>query len=124
MFIDTHAHTYDEVFENDLKEIVDKSIANSVQKVFLPNVDLDSIEPMFALNKNFPNHFYPMMGLHPCYVKEDYKDVLPKMEALLKEKRESDFWDRRDRVGLLLGYYFQGSAENFIIETYRMGIGF
>jgi TatD DNase family protein len=91
MYIDTHAHTYDEVFVNDLKEIVDRSIENKVQKVFLPNVDLDSIETMFALNMNFPNHFYPMMGLHPCYVKEDYIDVLPKMEALLKERQVDIF---------------------------------
>lgn len=91
MFIDTHAHTYDEVFENDLKQIVDRSIENKVRKVFLPNVDLDSIEPMFDLNKNFPHHFYPMMGLHPCYVKEDFKEVLPKMENILKEKRDLIF---------------------------------
>lgn len=91
MIIDTHAHSYDEVFVEDLAEVVNRSLDNGVKKVFMPNVDMESIEHMFNLYKRFPGHFYPMMGLHPCYVKADFKEVLKQMETLLKERRSEIF---------------------------------
>lgn len=91
MFIDTHAHSYDKVFENDLHEVVERSLQNKVEKVFLPNVNLDTIEPMFQLNKSFPHHFYPMIGLHPCDVKSDFQDILTQLEAFFNEKRKYIF---------------------------------
>lgn len=91
MIIDTHAHSYDEVFVEDLAEVVNRSLDNGVKKVFMPNVDMESIEHMFDLYKRFPGHFYPMMGLHPCYVKADFKEVLKQMETLLKERRSEIF---------------------------------
>jgi len=49
--------------------------------VFLPNIDLGSIQPMLDLTAKAPDFFFPMMGLHPCHVKEDYKSVLDQMEV-------------------------------------------
>lgn len=58
---------------------------NQVGKVLLPNIDLESIEPMHTLCKAYPNTFYPMMGIHPCDVKENYLEVLDKVYTILKE---------------------------------------
>jgi len=38
---------------------------------------------MVKLWEKDKNMFFPMMGLHPCSVKENYKDVLAHMESLL-----------------------------------------
>lgn len=80
MWIDTHAHLYSEVFDADIEDIIQRSLNNKVNQIFLPNIDLDSIEPMMALHRKNPEMFFPMMGLHPCDVKEDFENVLEKME--------------------------------------------
>jgi len=51
----------------------------------MPNIDAESIEAMLSLEQNFKNYAVPMMGLHPCYVKGDYKDQLKIINTWLKK---------------------------------------
>ena len=83
MLIDTHTHLYSEKFDEDRKEMVQRALEAGVERFYLPNVDLDSIEPMYELQRAFPDHMFPMMGLHPCSVKEDYKEVLARIKEHL-----------------------------------------
>ena len=85
-FVDTHAHLYAEQFESDRLQVMERAFQLGVGHIFLPNIDLASIEPMFQLVDQFPGRCFPMMGLHPCYVKADYKEVLQKMEAFLYKR--------------------------------------
>jgi TatD DNase family protein len=71
MLIDTHAHWYDEQFDADRKEQLAKCKDIGISKVLLPNIDIESIEPMLQLCHNYPEFCAPMMGLHPCYVQPD-----------------------------------------------------
>lgn len=73
---DTHAHLYAEEFDADRNEIIQRSIASGVTKIFLPNIDSGSIEGLLQLSHLFPENCFPMMGLHPCSVKETYKTEL------------------------------------------------
>lgn len=75
--IDTHTHLYEEQFEADRTEMIQRAIDNGVSKMIIPNVDATTIKGMMDLVKQFPEHIFPMMGLHPCYVKpETYKAEL------------------------------------------------
>ena len=85
-YVDTHAHLYAEEFESDRNEVIERAFEAGVGQVFLPNIDLASIDSMFRLVDRYPERCFPMMGLHPCYVKADYKDVLQKMEAFLYKR--------------------------------------
>lgn len=76
MWIDTHAHLYLEVFDQDRKEMLDHAKDVGVEKIILPNIDLDSIDPLVALSNDYPNDIFPSMGLHPCSVQENYLEVL------------------------------------------------
>ncbi len=69
--IDTHTHLYDEKFDDDRNDMIQRAIASGVEKMFLPNCDSTTIEPMLNVETNFPEHCFAMMGLHPCYVKEN-----------------------------------------------------
>ncbi len=85
--IDTHAHYYANEFKDDLLEGIQRSNENNISTILLPNIDLESIEPMFRLCENFPETFHPMLGLHPGYVKEDYENQLKVIhEYLLKNE--------------------------------------
>ena len=83
MFIDTHTHLYAEEFKDDRKEVVEKAIKSGIEKLLLPNIDVESIEGMRQLVEQYPNNCYAMMGLHPGYVKEDWEAQLKTIEENL-----------------------------------------
>ena len=82
--IDTHSHIYDEAFDDDRDEVLARARDAGINKVFLPNINADTIAPMLKLCMDNPGFCYPMIGLHPEDVREDWSEVLDGMEALLK----------------------------------------
>lgn len=86
-FIDTHTHLYSEEFNEDRSEIINKAIGLGVSKFFLPNIDESSIDGMLALQTEFPNICYPMLGLHPCSVDGNFKSSLAKIEAIIPSNK-------------------------------------
>lgn len=76
IFVDTHTHLYLEEFDSDRDNVVRNAIHNGVKYFFLPNIDSGSIHGMMALSDSFPDHCFPMMGLHPTSVKANYKEEL------------------------------------------------
>ncbi len=66
--IDTHAHIYANEFDHDRDLVVQRALAQGVETILLPNIDLESITPMLATQAAYPNICRAMMGLHPCYV--------------------------------------------------------
>ncbi len=70
-FIDTHAHLYSSKFNPDRDDMVRRAIKAGVTRMYLPNIDVESIEPMLALEAAFPGHCFAMMGLHPSHVQPD-----------------------------------------------------
>jgi len=83
MLIDTHTHLYLEEFDNDRDEVVRRAIDTGIEKLFLPNIDGDSIGKMLQMAKSHPENCFPMLGLHPGSVKEDFMGELNKLKAYL-----------------------------------------
>jgi len=84
--IDTHAHLYLDEFKNDIDDVITESKESGIEKIFTPNIDSNSIDGMLHLEKNYENYCIPMMGLHPCYVKENYADELKIIESWFKKR--------------------------------------
>ena len=74
--IDTHTHLYLEQFDGDRDEVVQRAIEQGVEKMLLPNIDQSSMDSLWDLCQKYPKNFFPMTGLHPTSVKEDYKKEL------------------------------------------------
>lgn len=87
MFIDTHAHLYHKQFASDRAEMVKRALDAGVTKLFLPNIDHDSIEAMHELAGAYPAMCFPMMGLHPGSVGEENAAALEEVERLLRSGR-------------------------------------
>ncbi|MCD6019458.1 MAG: TatD family deoxyribonuclease [Bacteroidetes bacterium] len=87
MFIDTHTHLYSEEFDNDRFDRINDAISKSVDKFYMPNVDSTTIDGMLALEVHFPEVCLPMMGLHPCSVKANYRDELELVKKWLDLRR-------------------------------------
>lgn len=74
--IDTHAHIYAAEFDQDRDEVVQRALDAGIEHILLPNIDLDSIEPMLATEAAYPQVCRSMMGLHPCYVDANVDQTL------------------------------------------------
>lgn len=83
VFTDTHCHLYAEEFNPDRETVIQAAIAKGVERLFLPNVDLDSIDGMESICRKFPKNCFPMIGLHPCSVQSDYKKTLSQLKQQL-----------------------------------------
>lgn len=84
--IDTHSHLYSEEFKEDIEDILQKSNAAGVSRVYLPAIDNNSHEMMLALADKHPGYCIPMMGLHPCYVDDRFEDELDIVKAWLEKR--------------------------------------
>lgn len=90
-FIDTHTHLFVSQFDEDRESVVKQAIGQGVIKLFLPNIDVDSLQPMLALHHQFPEHCYPMAGLHPCDVKQDYQNKIAIVGQWIEEHASQCF---------------------------------
>ena len=81
--IDTHSHIYGPEFDDDRAEVLQRARLAGVDKVLLPNINEESIARMLQVAKEYPDMCYPMMGLHSEDVKEDWAQVLDRMEMQL-----------------------------------------
>jgi len=84
MLIDTHTHIYLDDFREDIQELMDRCKKQNISKLYLPNIDSTTLVPLHALVDAYPDMCFPMMGLHPCYVKDSWKDELAKSEESLR----------------------------------------
>jgi len=84
-FADTHTHLYLPEFDSDRDEVISNAIRNDVSKLLLPNIDAASEKPMMEMVKRYPGVCYPMVGLHPTSVKEDYQSQLDILEVSVPE---------------------------------------
>ncbi|AXG69397.1 putative metal-dependent hydrolase YjjV [Kordia sp. SMS9] len=84
---DTHTHLYSEAFDEDRDEMMQRALQNGVQRFFVPAIDSAYTERMFQLEKDYPNEVFLMSGLHPTHVKENYKEELAHVEALLEKRK-------------------------------------
>ncbi len=73
---DTHCHLYSDEFTADIDTVIQQAENEGVQKFYLPAIDSTATEAMLALENRFPGKCIAMMGLHPCYVKENYHTEL------------------------------------------------
>jgi TatD DNase family protein len=84
--IDTHAHIYSSKFDSDRDQVIEAIRAAGVSKIFMPNVDVHTIDAMLDCESRYGDLCVPMMGLHPCDVGDDFAEQLQAMEAWLDRR--------------------------------------
>ena len=116
--IDTHSHIYGPEYDEDRELVVQRAQQAGVERILLPNINEGSIEPMLSLCHSFSGYCFPMMGLHPEDVTDDYPQVLNRMENLLKES--SHPYIAIGEVGL--DFYWDASRASQQIEVFTRQI--
>lgn len=82
-FIDTHTHLYTEEFNDDRAAVVERARQAGADALLLPNIDSASIRPMMEMVERYPGYIFPMIGLHPTEIGDNYRQDLAVMESLL-----------------------------------------
>lgn len=66
--IDTHSHLFVEEFSEDLPSVIQRAKEVGVERVFMPNIDDESLEDMLKVCSLYPGYCFPMLGYHPTSV--------------------------------------------------------
>ena len=115
-FIDTHTHLYLEDFDHDRQEMINRAISRGIHRFLLPNIDQDSVKPLLQLCEDFPANCFPMIGLHPTSVKEDWQKQLSHFKEQLKYHPET--FIAIGEIGL--DFYWDKSFATQQLEALRM----
>lgn len=84
--IDTHSHIYLGEFDKDRNEMLERAEQESVSKILMPAIDSEVHTQMMEVEQYFPSLCLSMIGLHPCSVKDNYKDELQSVLNLLDRR--------------------------------------
>ena len=66
MFIDIHTHLDDQQFDDDRQVVIDRALANGVEKIINISTDINSSQQSIRLAQKEKN-IYVAVGLHPHY---------------------------------------------------------
>lgn len=84
--INTHSHVYDEAFDADRDEVIKRAVSQKVTKIILPDIDSTSRERMFSVAQQYPDICFPMLGVHPTSVNENFQQELDAFFAELPKR--------------------------------------
>lgn len=114
---DTHTHIYYHANKPTLDEQLQRCFEKNIERLFLPNVDTKSVPLVMETARTYPGNCFPMLGLHPCSVQENYKEELRQLERLLSEHKVYAIGE----IGLDL--YWDKSTLDFQRDAFRIQVG-
>jgi TatD DNase family protein len=82
-YIDTHCHLDGEEFAADRDAVVQRAREAGCTRIFLPAIDLKSCHTVLDVCRQYPDYCYPMFGLHPEEVRDDWRDQLAQIKSFL-----------------------------------------
>ena len=85
-FIDSHAHIYDQQFDEDIQDVMERCQEAGVSSIYMPNIDHASVDAMLERELRYPAQCVAMMGLHPGSVKRDFERELYQVETWLDKR--------------------------------------
>lgn len=100
-------------FDEDREACMERARNENVFFTLLPNIDVDSIPLIKKMLKDFPDQCSGMMGLHPCSVKEDFREQL----AVIKRELDTTEFIAVGEIGIDL--YWDKSTLTSQVEAFE-----
>lgn len=104
--IDTHCHLYLDDFEADLGDVLLRAAEEGIKRIYMPSIDSNHLNRMLELQATYKGTCYSMLGLHPCYVRENFRDEL----EIMKKTIENNQFFAIGEIGL--DYYWDRSYDD------------
>lgn len=116
--IDTHTHLYLPEFDADRDEVIKRAVDDGVIKLLMPNIDVHSVNIMNSIVDQHPAVCYPMIGLHPTHVKENWLSQLKILEKLASE----NFYIAIGEIGIDLYWDKTHLSEQLLAFKYQVAL--
>lgn len=78
-FVDTHCHLCDEAFAGEEEQVIRRAASAGVTRMLQADTGPEEREPMYRLCEAHPGVLFPMLGLYPGNVGEDWRDLVDAM---------------------------------------------
>lgn len=83
-FVDTHTHLFCDEFHDDCSAVIERAMAAGVTRLLLPAIEYRSMPAIEKICARYPSVCYPMIGLHPTEIGDDYNEQLTAIEIALR----------------------------------------
>ena len=83
--IDTHAHLDGVEFNDDREAVMQRAREAGITKILVPAIDLNTSRHILTLCRQHQGFLYPMVGLHPEEVHNDWEEQLAAIRQLLPQ---------------------------------------
>ncbi|KAB2807030.1 TatD family hydrolase [Phaeocystidibacter luteus] len=114
-YIDTHTHLFHKQFDEDRAEMMERARVAGVERVLLPNIDVDTIDRMMKMVEDYPGRAFPMMGIHPTHVGEDRRAQLDTVRSWFEKSA-----DRFVAVGEIgIDLYWEKDKLDWQVEAFE-----
>lgn len=74
--IDSHCHIDEEAYAADREELLQRQKDGGIEAIVIPGVNVHSIDPILDICRRWREFCYPVLGLHPQDVADDWQDQL------------------------------------------------
>lgn len=116
MFIDTHAHLDNELFDTDREDMIQRAFDDGVTKIFTIGTDLESCRRAIQWSERYPQ-VYAVVGLHPT-------ESTSFQETMIEEFRKMAAHEKVVAIGEIgLDYYWKDSPPEVQHIVFRKMIG-
>ena len=114
-FVDTHCHLDGEEFAEDLEQVIARAREAGVKAIGVPGIDLKSCDSVMALCEKYPGFCFPMLGLHPEEVRNDWREVLD----IIKLKAQSSKFKVLAIGEIGLDFYWSREFEDAQLQAFE-----
>ena len=114
-FVDTHCHLDGEEFAEDLEQVIARAREAGVKAIGVPGIDLKSCDSVMALCERYPDFCFPMLGLHPEEVRNDWREVLD----IIKLKAQSSKFKVLAIGEIGLDFYWSREFEEAQLQAFE-----
>lgn len=120
--IDSHCHIDEEAYAADREEMLQRQKDGGIEAIVVPGVNVHSIDGIMDVCRRWRGFCYPVLGLHPQDVAEDWQEQLGIIhQAILAHTgAELDVSERIVAIGEIgLDYHYTREFEEAQHEVFR-----
>ncbi|MBQ7530678.1 MAG: TatD family hydrolase [Paludibacteraceae bacterium] len=120
--IDSHCHIDEDAYAADREQMLQRQKDGGIEAIVIPGVDVHSMDGIFDVCRRWRGFCYPVLGLHPQNVAEDWQEQLGTLhEAMIAHTREGlDVSERIVAIGEIgLDYHYTRDFDEAQHEVFR-----
>ena len=120
--IDSHCHIDEEAYAADREEMLQRQKDGGIEAIVVPGVNMHSIDGIFDVCRRWRGFCYPVLGLHPQDVADDWQEQLAVIHQAMLEHIGADL-DVSERIVAIgeigLDYHYTREFDAAQHEVFR-----